>query len=130
MALSFVEKWFSRVGRGVPQTPQVDTDTGAPILKDGEPVLGNEQYKALQLTDESIDSESADTFMADVLEATSGDLKLAAKCFRNGFNKDSRLKAGGLDEYQKAAKKVMDLGLPWAKGLSIDEVAAKLKAMS
>ena len=129
MALQFVDKWFSKVGRGVPQVELVDEE-GKPIIEDGKPKIGNEQYQAKQLTDDSVASDTVENFVADVLEAVSGDLELAASCFRSGFNKDSRLKAGGLDEYQKAARGVIKLGLPWTKGLSVDEVADKLREMN
>jgi hypothetical protein len=130
MALTKVLGWFSKPGKGFPQTNQVDFE-GKPVFeKDGKtPVTGNEQYQAEQLTDESVSHESAEAFMNDVLESVNGDLELAAEMFRTGWNRVTRLRAGGLDEYQKAAKGIIKLGLPWAKGLSVDEVAEKLKAM-
>jgi len=129
MAITYVKEWFTKVGRGVPQTEQVDA-SGKPILEDGKPVIGNEQYQADQLTDESVDFKDADYFMADVLEATKGNLELAASAFREGFNKHLKNQAGGLDEYQKAARGLIKLGIPWTKGLSVDQVAEKVKAMN
>jgi hypothetical protein len=131
MAVVKVLAWFSKPGKGFPQTPQVNAD-GTPELdpKTNQQVIGNEQYQAEQLTDESISHESAESFLEDVLESVSGDLETAAEMFRTGWNRVTRLRTGGLDEYQKAAKKVISLELPWAKGLSIDEVAEKLRNMS
>jgi hypothetical protein len=139
MALEYTQKWFSKVGRGVPQTEQVD-ESGEPLFEDakdadGKPIkirkVGNEQYQANQLEELPINGDdgeaSPDTFMASIIEATEGDLGLAASCFTNGFNKHLRLKAGGLDEYQKAARGIIKLGLPQFKGMSVDEVAEYLK---
>jgi hypothetical protein len=129
MAITKVLGWFSKPGKGFPQTAQVDFE-GKPLLeKDGSPTTGNEQYQAEQLTDESISHESAESFLEDVLASVDGDLETAAEMFRIGWNRVTRLRAGGLDEYQKAAKGIIKLGLPWAKGLTVDEVAEKLKAM-
>ena len=125
---TFVDR-FSKPGKGFPQVALVDKD-GNPILKDGQPVIGNEQYTCPQLTDDSISAESAESFMTDVLESVNGDLEKAAEMFRTGWNRVTRLDAAGLNEYQKAAKNVLKLGLPWAKGLSVDEVAEKLRAMN
>ena len=151
MAISYVVARFSKPGKGFPQVPQLDND-GKPILdSDGKPVIGNEQYTCNQLTDEtiipahkdeqgndvpekrvpaSVASDSVEHFIEDVLASTEGNLKLAADMFREGWNRSTRLSAAGLDEYQKAAKGVIKLGLPWTKGLSVDQVAAKLKAMN
>lgn len=139
MALEYTSKWFSKVGRGVPQTEQVD-ENGEPVFDDakdesGKPIkirkVGNEQYQANQLESlpfENEESEAdAEVFMASILEATEGDLSLAASSFVSGFNKYLRLKAGGLDEYQKAARGIIKLGLPQFKGMSVDEVAEYLK---
>jgi len=124
MALELTTKWFSKVGRGVPQTEQVDED-GNPKLENGQPVIGNEQYQATQIVTIADDTEAS--FLADALEVAEGDLSLVVSAFVNGFNKHLRLKAGGLDEYQKAARGIVKLGLPQYKGMSIDEIAEVLK---
>jgi len=131
MAVSKVLAWFSKPGKGFSQTPQVNAD-GTPEIdpKTDKQVIGNEQYQAEQLTEESISHKDTDEFMSDVLETTAGDLEFAAEAFRIGWNRVTRLRTGGLDEYQKAAKKVISLELPWAKGLTVDEVAEKLRNMS
>lgn len=130
MAIEFKVERFSKPGKGFPQVEQLDSD-GKPILdKDGKAVIGNEQYTCNQLTDESIDSTDVESLVSDILAAVDGDLKLAASMFREGWNRSTRLSAAGLDEYQKAAKGVIKLGLPWTKGLSVDQVAEKLKAMN
>lgn len=129
MAIEFKVERFSKPGKGFPQVEQLDND-GKPILEDGKPKIGNEQYTCNQLTDESVSHESAETFLEDVLAAVDGNLELAADMFRQGWNRVTRLSAAGLDEYQKAAKGVIKLGLPWTKGLSVDQVADKLKAMN
>lgn len=130
MAIQYVVARFSKPGKGFPQVAQTDVD-GKPILdSDGKPIIGNEQYNCNQLSDDSVASDSVEHFIEDVLASTDGNLKLAADMFREGWNRSTRLSAAGLDEYQKAAKGVIKLGLPWTKGLSVDEVAAKLKAMN
>lgn len=140
MALEYVSKWFSKVGRGVPQTEQVD-ENGQPLFEDGvdkegKPIkvrkIGNEQYQAKQLIEDipfkgDNDEPDTDVFLSNILEATEGDLELASKCFTNGFNKYLRLKAGGLDEYQKAARGIIKLALKQFEGMSVDEVAEFLK---
>ena len=130
MAITTFVARFSKPGKGFPQVALLD-DNSNPILdKDGKPVIGNEQYTCQQLSDDSVAFDSAESFLNDVLEATSGDLEKAAEMFRTGWNRVTRLDAAGLNEYQKAAKGVIKLGLPWAKGLSVDEVAEKLRAMN
>lgn len=130
MSIEFKVERFSKPGKGFPQVPQLDSDNKPIVDKDGKPVIGNEQYTCNQLTDESVSSESVEAFITDVMAAVDGDLKLAASMFREGWNRNTRLSAAGLDEYQKAAKGVIKLGLPWTKGLSVDQVAEKLKAMN
>lgn len=130
MSIEFKVERFSKPGKGFPQVPQLDSENKPIVDKDGKPVIGNEQYTCNQLTDESVSSESVEAFITDVMAAVDGDLKLAASMFREGWNRNTRLSAAGLDEYQKAAKGVIKLGLPWTKGLSVDQVAEKLKAMN
>lgn len=131
MAIQTYMDRFSKPGKGFPQVALLDKD-GNPIVepKTGKPVIGNEQYQCLQLSDDSIAFDSAESFMTDVLESVNGDLEKAAEMFRTGWNRVTRLDAAGLNEYQKAAKNVIKLNLPWAKGLSVDEVADKLRSMN
>lgn len=128
MALEYVSKWFSKVGRGIPQTHQRDSETGTPLFQDKEntvPLMGNEQYQANQLV--TVNTEDPEAFLAEALEACEGDIALVSKSFLNGFNKYLRLKAGGLDEYQKAARNILKLGLEQFKGLSEEQIAEFLK---
>lgn len=129
MAIEYVTARFSKPGKGFPQVPLTNAD-GTPVMEDGKQKIGNEQFDCKQLSDESIDSSDPSQFLADVLETANSDLAFAAECYREGWNRLTRLRSAGLDEYQKAAKGVMKLGLPWTKGLSVDQVAEKLKAMN
>lgn len=142
MALKFVDERFSKPGKGFPQVEQLNSD-GTPILKDGKPVIGNEQYIARQLTSweetdedgkvtvvESVSFESVDAFLKDALEACDNSLEKVAECFRTGWNRKTRIESAGLDEYQKAAKNIIKLKLPMAKGLSLDELAEKLRTLN
>lgn len=129
MAVKYFVGRFSKPGKGIPQVELLDND-GKPILEDGKPKLGNEQFICNQLTDESISYESAEAFIEDVIASVGGNLEDAAECYRTGWNRVFRLRAAGLDEYQKAARGVIKLALPWTKGLTVDEVADKLKAMN
>lgn len=125
MALEYVKRFFSKVGRGVPQTAQVD-ENGTPVTDEkGNAVFGNEQYQADQLV--AVPDSDPSEFLEAALEATGGDMALVASSFLSGFNKHLRLKAGGLDEYQKAARGILKLGLPQYKGMSVDEVAETLR---
>lgn len=130
MSIKKTQERFSKPGKGFPQVEQLNSDGSAVLDKSGKPVIGNEQYIADQLTEDSISSESAKDFMADVLEAVDGDLAKAAECFRTGWNRVTRINSAGLDEYQKAAKNILKLKLPMGKGLSIDELADKLRTMN
>jgi hypothetical protein len=130
MAIEFTVKRFSKPGKGFPQVPQLDDAGVAQVDSDGKPIIGNEQYTCNQLTDDSVSSDSVEHFIEDVLASVNGEVKLAAEMFREGWNRSTRLSAAGLDEYQKAAKGVIKLNLPWTKGLTVDQVADKLKAMN
>ena len=125
--MEYVSKWFSKVGRGVPQTEQVNEDGTPRVDENGKPVIGNEQYQAQQIVPESVPSDDPGEFLSAAMEAAEGDLGLVVSAFVNGFNKHLRLKAGGLDEYQKAARTIVKLGLVQFKGKSIDEIAEYLK---
>jgi hypothetical protein len=130
MALTYAVRRHSKTGKGLPQVEQLD-DEGKPILdKDGKPVIGNEQFTCNELTEDSIAFDSVEAFETDVMETINGDLEKAAECFRVGWNRITRLEAGGMDEYQKAARGLMKLKLPAFKGLTFDEVVEKVKALS
>ena len=127
MSVTKVRGWFSKPGKGFPQVELKNFD-GTPQVADGKPVIGNEQYEADQLTNDSISAESAEAFMIDALEACGDDLAFLRESFLTGWNRVSRLKSGGLDDYQKAAKKIMSLGLPNYKGKTLDQIADQLRA--
>lgn len=127
MSVTKVRGWFSKPGKGFPQVELKNFD-GTPMVVDGKPVIGNEQYESEQLTSDSISSEDADSFLADVLEACGNDLAFARKAFLTGWNRETRLSSGGLDDYQKAAKRIAQLGLPNYKGKTIDQIADMLRA--
>ena len=127
--IKVITQYFTQRGKGWPQVEQVNAD-GSPKVdpETGKRAVGNEQYSAQQLSSDSISSEDFDSFGADVLEVSKGDLKFAASAVREGVNYLWQREAGGLDPYQKAAKKILTLGLPNFKGLSVDEIAAVLRA--
>lgn len=135
MAITKVNGWFSKTGKGYPQvelknfdgTPMVEEKIGTDGKPVKVPVIGNEQYLADQLTAESVSAESVEAFMEDVLSACDSDLAFAAKAFRTGWNRETRLSAGGSDEYQKAAKQLIKSGLPFYSGKTVDEVAEFLR---
>ena len=142
MALHKITRRFSKTGKGLPQVEQLD-DEGKPILdKDNKPVIGNEQFTCEQLTDEAIayqdvkdeagevTTSAIDAFMADVFESVNGDLEKAAEMFRTGWNRVTRLEAGGMDEYTKAARVLLKNNLPGFKGLTLEEAIERLKSMS
>lgn len=143
MAINVVKGWFSKVGKGVPQV-HLKSFEGELLYKDDaktEKVMGNEQYEARQLVpvsknedgtikENSIREDSPENLLEDVMEACAGNLAEAAEAFRVGINRVWRIKDGGLDEYEKAAKKCIEMALPWTKGLTVAQVADKLKKMS
>lgn len=130
MAIKKTQERFSKPGKGFPQVEQLNSD-GTPVLdKAGKPVIGNEQYIADQLTEDSVDASDAEVLFADMMTACDNNLELIAECFRTGWNRVTRINSAGLDEYQKAAKNILKLKLPMGKGLSIDELADKLRKMN
>ena len=130
-----VSLWFSKVGKGVPQV-HLKSQEGQPLFEEKVneknekvqvPVMGNEQYLCEQLTDKSISDESVEAFVADAMEVTGGDLAKASKCFREGWNRITRLETGGDDPYIKAAKGLVKLNLPNYKGMTLDQIADQLR---
>lgn len=124
--VEFVEKEFAQPGRAAKNAP-IDPETKKPVTP---------KYKAKQLTETSISFEDGESFLDDVLESCDGDLGKARESFLIGWNRRERLSAGGYDEFQKAAKGIIKLAedsgwtkMGWTKGLSVDEVAEKLKAL-
>jgi hypothetical protein len=115
MALEFVEVEFKRVGK----------------LAAGETEA--QKYKARQIKEGTFPKDSAGAILTAALDVTGGNLDKVAEAIVSGLNHQLRLEAGGYDEWQKAARKLMGggdvvlntLGL---NGKSVDEVAAWLKA--
>lgn len=134
MAIKKTQERFSKPGKGIAQTAQLDKD-GAPVLdKDGNAVIGNEQYLADQLTEDSVDFSDLPTLEADMLDACNGDLEWISACFREGWNRKSRLDSCQTDPYEKAAKNCIKLKLkmalgPDGKALDLATVIAKLRKM-
>jgi len=133
MAIEKTQERFSKPGKGILQTAQLDSE-GKPVLKDDKPVMGNEQYLADQLTEKSVDSTDLDTLNADMLEACNGELTWIADCFREGWNRKSRIDTAATDPYEKAAKNCIKLKLkmaigPDGKALDLATVIAKLRKM-
>ncbi len=132
MAISYFTARFSKVGKGIPQVHLKDND-GNLLFEDDEkqkPKMGNEQYECPQLTDESISGDDPEAFLVDVMEVTGGDVSKAAKAFRKGWNDITRSETGGTDEYTKAARNILKLGLVEFKGKTEDEVIQWLKSRS
>ena len=133
MAIKFTTARFSKVGKGLPQVHLMDNE-GNLQYEDSpantKPKMGNEQYECQQLSDDSINGEDVEAFVADVLEATGADLAKAARMFRKGWNDITRSETGGTDEYTKAARGILKLGLAEFKGKSEDEVIQWLKTRS
>jgi hypothetical protein len=109
MSVKYENKWFSKRGKGVPQV-ELKGENGKPLMEDGKPVIGNEQFEVKQLTTDSIDGSSADTLMTDIVEASGGDLKVAAIAYRMGWNEYTKGLAGGSDEATKSARMLYKAG--------------------
>jgi hypothetical protein len=130
MSVTKTRGWFSKPGKGFPQVHLKDFEGNLQYKDEAKtvPLTGNEQYEADQLSADSIDATDADTFMVDVMAACGDDLNFARKAFITGWNRETRLSAGGLDDYQKAAKKILALDLPNYRGKTLDQVADLLRA--
>jgi hypothetical protein len=128
MAVTKVSGWFSKVGKGVAQVPLKSFDGTPKLDSKGQQEIGNEQYLCEQLTDESISSADAKSYMADTLEACNGDLAFAAEAFRIGWTLKTRRDTGEVDPYIKAARKLISLKLPNYKGMSEEQIADQLRA--
>ena len=134
MALTKIQERFSKPGKGIAQVEQLDSE-GKPIIKDGKAVIGNEQYLADQLTEDSVDFSDLPALEADMLDACNGDLEWIAACFREGWNRKSRIDTAATDPYEKAAKNCIKLKLKMAMGpdgklpLELSTVIEKLRKM-
>ncbi len=109
MAINYEEKEFGKTGRGVE----------------------GEKYKAKQLTEDSVSSESVDALLADAMKVledsgNSGSLPVLAEAVRVGFNKLFKQLAGGTDEISKLARNIVKNGL--GGGKSASEIDALIRA--
>jgi hypothetical protein len=135
MAIQKTKLWFSKTGKGVKQVELLNQDGTPAFESDGKTrLIGNEQYQADQLTDESVDSTSPDKCFADMVDATGNDLVEIAAAFRLGWNVLSRRESGLEDPYIRAAKGIVKLAksapeaFPIYKGKTVEQVAEMLKA--
>ena len=125
MAFQYVTKRFSRTGRGIAQVPQLD-DSGKPILEDGKPVIGNEQFTAEQVVEASVKDMSLDEFFAAALEACGGNEEALKSDWVTGANHRMRLSAGGYSPLEKAARQlVKTLGCTYEEAVTL---ASKYKS--
>ena len=125
MAFQYVTKRFSRTGRGIAQVPQLD-DAGNPILEDGKPVIGNEQFTAQQILEESVKGMSIDDFGPAALEACGGNEEAFKAAWVTGMNHRLRLDAGGYSPLEKAARQlVKTLGCTYEEAVTL---ASKYKS--
>jgi hypothetical protein len=145
--IKFGTFWFSKVGKGIPQVHLRDSVSGELLYEDDgktKPKMGNEQYQALQLvsfekevtaedgtvskvTVESISEADPESFLSDALESVEGDVAKAARMFRKGWNDVTRQETGGTDDYTKAARGILKLGLAEFKGKSEAQIIEWLK---
>jgi len=114
-------RYYEEIGL-IPEAPRSESGYRLYSEEDARRLKFIQRAKMLSLSLEEIKEM--------VLSAVDGDLSKAAECFRTGWNRVNRISAAGLDEYQKAAKGIIKLNLPMAKGLTIDELADKLRAMN
>jgi hypothetical protein len=109
--MEFVIEKFKRVGRKA----------------EGEEVS---EYEAKQIKPASVRVDTPENFLEDVLTVCDGDLAKAGPYFESGANHHLRLEAGGYDEWQKAAKKLLTSGLPFVKGWTLEKAVAFLKSQT
>lgn len=124
MSIQYVTKWFGKTGRGLPQTEQVD-ENGVKVMEDGKPVLGNEQFSCNQLTPDSINAESVDSLVSDLLEVAGSDLATVRQIVLIGANRYFREQASGTDEATKTARILQKAG--FGKGLSLADLAQAIR---
>jgi hypothetical protein len=118
MAFQYTKKRFSRTGRGITQVPQLD-DAGNPILEDGKPVIGNEQFLADQIVEDSVKGMDFSEFCAAALEAAGGNEETFKSDWLKGANHRLRQDAGGYSPLETAARKVQK-----ALGCTMEEAIA------
>lgn len=101
--------------------------TSETFTKKGRVAQGEkpEEYQAQQLTDDSISVESWDEFVKDLLEICSNDKNAVRQVAVLGANAYLKQLAGGTDNYTKAARQIVKLGL--SGGKSVQEIAEELR---
>ena len=77
-----------------------------------------EEYQAQQLTDDSIDGGSVESIVKDALAIVSNDLAALRQVILAGANSYLKSLAGGTDNYTKAARQLVKLGLSGGKTVS------------
>jgi hypothetical protein len=121
MAIQFVQERFSKTGRGVNQVPQLDND-GKPIIVDGKPVMGNEQFLADQIVSDSVKEMDLSEFTLAALEVCKGDEATFKADWIAGANHRLRLAAGGSSPSEKAARAlVKTLGCSYDEAIALVE---------
>jgi hypothetical protein len=120
MEIEYVTKRFSKTGRGIPQVPLL-ADDGSPVLDDkGKPVVGNEQYTAEQIVEESVKGLPLEDFVSAALAACGGDEATFKTDWVAGANHRMRLSAGGSSPVEKAARDLVKrLGIPYEQALAV-----------
>src|SRR5574343_537967 len=115
MAVEFETKEFSRVGRKT----------------EGEEAS---KYTARQIKEGTVYADTPEGVFENCLTVVDGDLKKLATYFETGANTHLRLEAGGYDEWQKAAKKILAdkvmSAMPMFKGKTLEQVVEFLKAQA
>lgn len=85
-----------------------------------------EKYVANQLTDESVSVESWDEFVKDFLEVCGNDKNAVRDAAVLGLNAYLKSVAGGTDNFTKAARQIVKLGL--SGGKNVQEIAEGLRS--
>lgn len=141
-------QWFSKRGRGVPQTEQVDKK-GEPVFTDkdekgnpfgndenGKPIIkrkvGNEQFQCLQYITFPFKNEAGEpdieVFSSVAMDVLNGDVETITDCFLDGYNRHLQSQAGGTDKWISAARQLKKK-VDTFDSMSDEDLAKVLKSM-